>query len=414
MRPLKFLMSGLLVSALIAGGVFQPVPACSREKPGRLSPATRCAMVKAQEALSQEKYDKARQILSSYLKDHAREAPADIYWLLGNSWFLKDKPARACEIYRRGLECFPDNQSLHQNYAVASYVRKDFRTAGDYFVKAFELEKENPDAGLLYKAGSAYYNAGSYGRAKETLKRLISMEEKVRPEWRKLLVYTNISLKDWDSAESALEPLLNNNPASSDYWKLLAKLHLNRDKYRDAAAALSIAYEINPPGKASAWAELADMYFYLNAPLKAGRCLVRGYGEDLSLEQLDRLAHAYGRALRYEKAIEYINKAIAIEPAPERYRTRAVYYYRDRQFSDALASFRKVVENKPEDDWAHLMMGFCAMELDNLELAQKAFSGAAGSEKFGTWARSALAMVDDLIDAKKAVLRTEGIKVSMK
>jgi len=412
MKPIRFLTALILVSALMAGGSLLPPGAEAGEEPRRLSPSTRGALVKSQEALNQDQYGKARQILSAYLKDHAEEAPADIYWLFGNTWFLEDKLEKACEAYRKGLARFPENGSLHQNYAVASYLNKDFAEAGDHFLRAFALESPKPDVSLLFKGGSAYYNAEKYGKAKQVLKRLIQKAAVVKPQWRKLLVYSHVSLKEWREAEAALSPLLSENPRQPEYWKLLAKLHFNQNKYRDAAAALHVSYEIDPP-KASSWANLADMYFYLNAPLKASDCIAQGYGNDLSPEQCDRLASAYGRALRYDKALDYVNKAIAREPTAERYKLRARFYYQDRRFQNALASFEKAIQYAPGDDWAHLMLGFCAMELDNWEQARQAFSGASQSEKYGSWAKSALAMVDDLMDVKAAARKNENIRLSM-
>ncbi|MFP4531321.1 MAG: tetratricopeptide repeat protein [Desulfobacterales bacterium] len=414
MKPMKSLLIVALMTAFLAGGAFLPHAAEAGEKPRRLSPATRSALVKSQEALNQEQYKKAREILKSYLKDHTEEAPADVYWLLGNTWFLEDKPDQACEAYRKGLARFPENASLHQNYAIASYLNQDFQEAGDYFVKAFELETEKADLSLLFKGGSAYYNAQAYDKAKQTLNRLMAEAETVKPEWRKLLVYTHVSLKDWDAAESAMTPLLEETPENSDFWKLLAKIHLNRNNYKDAATALNVAYEIKSP-EATSWGDLADMYFYINAPLKAGKCLAKGHGEDLTPEHYDRLARAYSRALRYDKAVSCINKAIDQEPTADRYKLRAMFYYKDRSFGNALASFEKAIDHAPKDDWAHLMMGFCAMEMDDWELAQSAFSDAAKSNEYGTWAKSALAMVDDLMDAKKAAEENGiGIKISMK
>src|SRR6056297_1353648 len=118
MKQINMISVWALMIGFFAAAALMPAPADAAEKPRRLSPATRSALVKSQEALNQEQYQKAREILSSYLKDHAQEAPADAYWLLGNTWFLQDSLDQACTVYRRGLACFPKNASLHQNYAV--------------------------------------------------------------------------------------------------------------------------------------------------------------------------------------------------------------------------------------------------------------------------------------------------------
>jgi tetratricopeptide (TPR) repeat protein len=412
MKLIKTVFAAVLALFLLAGGGLTVSNADAGDTPRRLSPATRHALVKAQEALNQEQYPKAREVLQSYLKDHAREAPADVYWLLGNTFFLEDRLGRACQVYRRGMERFPDNPSLLQNYAIASYLNQDFQEAGDYFRKAYEKAPEEPDIKLLYKAASAYYNAENFRQARQTLERLMAAAEAVQPEWRKLLVYTHVSLEAWDRAERALYPLLAEEPANADFWKLLAKLHLNRDNHKDAASALHIAYEIHPP-EPSAWDNLADIYFYLNAPLKASTCITRAYGENLNVEQCEKLARAYAQALRYDQAVRCIDRAIEQEPTAERYQTRARFYYKNRQFQEALASFEKAVEKEPKDAWSRLMMGFCAMEMDRWELAHKAFSAAAKSKQYGSWAQSALALVDDVMDARKAARRSR-IKISMK
>ncbi len=401
MSSVRAILTTLLVAVLLAGSYAGVKPAEAGEKPRRLSPATRKALVKAQEGLKKEQYPQARQVLASYLKDHAEQAPADIYWLLGNTYFLEDRLDKACTAYQKGLDRYPDNASLLQNYAIASYLNQDFKAAGDYFVQAYEKITENPDIKLLYKAGSAYYNAKNFEKARQTLERLLGTAEAVAPEWRKLLVYTHVSLENWDAAEKALDPLMRREPESAANWKLLSNLHMKRDSYRKAASALRIAYAIDAP-EPSAWSHLADIYFYLNAPLKASQCIVKGYGSDLSPAQYDKLARAYSRTLRYGRAIHYIDEAIKKEPTAERYKARGRFFHKNRQYQKALASFEKAVQLDPEDEWSRLMIGFCAMELSRWELAHSAFSGASDSDEYGGWAKSALAMVENLIDAKKA------------
>ncbi len=402
----RFQSIGLLALALafFGGGAFLPAAADAGEKPKRMAPAARKALVKAQEAVKRQEFSEARETLGAYLAANDDQAPADVYSLLGNTWYLEQQPDKACEAYRRGLARYPENASLHQNFAVASYMNENYAQAGDAFVKAFELADEKPDRALLFKAGAAYYNGEKFELARQSLNRLLAGAEEIQLQWRQLLVYTHFSLKDWDAAESTLRPLLDAEPASAEYWKLLARLHVNRDNHREAAATLDIAYQLKAPDP-SGWGELADLYLYLNAPLRAAKCIKRGFGENPGLEEHEKLALAYARALRYDKAISEMDKAIEKEPTAKRYKMKATFYYKDRRFQKALASFEKVLRHAPEDKWAHLMMGFCAMSLDNYELAHKAFSEAARSETYGSWAKSALAMVDDLIEAREDARR---------
>lgn len=411
MRPVQSICILTLVMSLFAGGGVYADASDAENTPKRMAPATRKALVNARAAVEGKNYPRARKILSVYLENHADKAPADVYSLLGNAWFLEERPAGARKAYRRGLERYPENASLHQNYAVASYLNENYVQAGDAFVKAYELEMQDRDVGLLFKAGSAYYNAEKYDRARQSLTRLLEKAETVRPQWRRLLVYTCVSLQQWNAAQSALYPLLEAEPGNTDYWKLLAKLHFNQDDHRQAAAALDVAYRIEPPAP-SDWGDLADLYLYVNAPLKAADCIRRGYGDNAGVEEYEKLAQAHARALRYEKAATFIDKAIEKAPTAKRYKMRAHFYYKDRRFQEALASFEKAVEQDSKDEWSRLMMGFCAMSVDNYELAHRAFSDAVESEEYGAWAKSALAMVDDVMDARKNAPRHNKIKVS--
>lgn len=394
-----------LVIFFIVCGPFLILKLHADDKPQRLSPATRKVLLKSQEAIKQKQYQKARNVLQIYLKDHFQESTVDVYLLLGNAFFMEDLMTSACNTYYKGMKRFPNNFFLIQNYAIASYYNKNFQDAGDYFLKAYENNPEKSNVNLLYKAASAYYNAKNFQSARQTLEKLMITAEDIKSEWQKILVYTYISLEEWHLAENTLYLLLAEDKKNAGLWKLLAKLYLNQHNYKNTASALQISYEINQP-KPSEWENLSDIYLYLNAPLKANACIIRAYEKNLKVEHYKKLSHSYARALRYNKAIRYINLAIKNEPTAENYRIRAKFYYKNQQFKEALNSFKIAVDKNPKDSWSWLMIGFCAMEIDQWKLAHKAFSIASKSKKYDSWAQPALSLVNDIINVRKKFKET--------
>lgn len=357
----------------------------------------------AQQAIKAENYDQARSTINGYLTEKPDAPYAEVYLLLGNTWFYQENYTAAQEAYQHGLAVIPASVDLHRNYALVCYQTGQFRLSGEHFVEAYNIQKkagQPPDADFLYQAATAYYQGEHFPLAEITLQQLTANFAPPRQDWLILLAYTQISLKSWAAAEKTIETLLITAPQSAEYWELLAHLNINRNRYRDAAAALEIAYQLKLPEPGD-WKNLSDIYYYINAPLKAAGCLEKALGQKKCGDITEQLAETYARALRYDKAIEFIQKTIDLAPSPEHYLKKGIFLYHKMDTARAMEAFQEALELDDKNSTACIMLGLCAMDLKEWKEAEQALKRAAGFERYRSWAEGSLAIVEELIEAEK-------------
>jgi tetratricopeptide (TPR) repeat protein len=221
-----------------------------------------------------------------------------------------------------------------------------------------------------------------------------------------ILTYAYMRQNKWNEAERTLMDLLRQKPANREHWKLLARVHLQRKHYRDAACALEIAYAIRPPDP-SGWKELGDIYAYVGAPLEAAKTLRKAYGNSLKPEECLEIARLYARGFRYGKAIEYMDRAIESSPRADLYLDKGRICYRSGRYNRAQKAFRRAAGLDPDRGEAHLWMGFAACQLSDWDLAHKAFAKAKTFADTENQARYGLQSVQSILQAKRSVPGTD-------
>ena len=381
-----------------------PALGCAASDSG-LNKKERIILHQARKALDKDELDKSRNIVMSYLQEDPKNVSPQIFLFLGNIWHQKDKPDRARKAYKKGLQSNASNVSLHLNYAVSCYQTQKYQESGKHFQMAYDLQKNSnkeSESKLLYKSASAYYQGQEYTAVKKVLNKLLSESDQVSQDWLTLLVQTHINLKEWNKAEKIANRLIDKDPLNKKYWRILSKCNFQQEDYSSAASNLEIAYYIEAPEDLSQWKQLADIYLYLNAPLKAARFYKKGNGKSVSAKEYEKLADIYSQALRYGKAIEYMDKALQKEASAERYLKKGNYYYEQRKFDRAIDCFQKSAQLDSSKGKVHLLTGFAACEIDRWELAKKSFQKASGFDQYRSWAKGGLAFVQDILEAKKA------------
>ena len=358
--------------------------------------ALRLVLVKAQKAIDKKYYRNAEKIITDYLSGRSDKPHYLAYYILGNAYYLDKKIKQAYHAYSQAYKLNPSYWPACVNLAKVSYDLKKYRETGDLFIRAYEISKKpNPD--FLYEAGVAYYQGKHYRQAKAVLQRLMKETKPIKVSWLKLFVFTCLKLKDWNSAERCLLSLLSRTSTDDTYWKLLAQVRLQKGDYRGAASALEIAYRLKPP-PARRWKELADIYLYIGIPLKAVRCLERAYGVNPSPKQLDEIAKAYAMAHRVKDAVTYYLKAIKKEPSGSGYLEIAKLYYRNGMWKKAVAALERSIKLNPRNGLAHLLLGYCAWQLDNKKLAVRELNAASKHKRYRQQAQMALNIIKETED----------------
>lgn len=357
------------------------------------------ALFEAQKNLQTKEYGKAAEYLNSYLIKYPDNPPVLIFQLLGTIWYQGEDLEKSYSAFERGLQHDPTNDSMCLNMAVISYEMEKYERAGQLFETVYELSPPPKDVSFLYKAATAYFQTEKYTLSIKTLNRLLSLQKEVEPAWLKLLVYSYFETEEWEKAKKTILKYLSDNPADSEFWKMLARIQLDQNNYEKGANALEIYYLLaNPSDKA--WLELADIYFYLNAPLKAVRCI--NHITDISSpEILDKIAQAYSAAHRYEKAVLTLTKALQLEATAKRHFTLGKLHYDNSQFQKALESFQHCLALDPHQTEALLLSGYSELGLKQWKKAHQTFEIAAKESSISDQAVYGIEITSSLITAKK-------------
>ncbi|MCP4353261.1 MAG: tetratricopeptide repeat protein [Desulfobacterales bacterium] len=202
-------------------------------------------------------------------------------------------------------------------------------------------------------------------------------------------------MKNWKETEKLVMNFLNQHPDDTEYWKLLSHIRLKRGDYRGAAGNLEILYKIRAPEQ-NELEELANLYFYLNFPLKGIRCLEKAYGSAPDPEQCEKISKAYIQAQQLDKAVIYLNMAIKQDRSYERLLKKGKLYYKWGRWDDAVKSLRECIRARPDSEFAHLLLGYSALEKEDFILARKSLLKVSKGTKYRNEASSALRVLNDM------------------
>jgi tetratricopeptide (TPR) repeat protein len=113
-----------------------------------------------------------------------------------------------------------------------------------------------------------------------------------------------------------VQSLIDRRTGDPELWQLLAHVRSQQGNILGAATALQLAYRLNEPGKMK-WRDLAGMYAAAGVPLMAAKAMHKGLNQDPRSEDCWRLGRYYADALRIEKAVQWMDKALKQKDDPE-------------------------------------------------------------------------------------------------
>lgn len=356
------------------------------------------ALYKAQQEQNKGETDKAIDILQDYLKKNPEKEPVILLSYLGSLHFQAENLEDAYQAFSRGFKGDPTNAGLCRNLAVVSYQLEKIDLAAGYFEKAYDLSPEK-DINLLYQAATSHYSTGHFDKTIRVVKRYRTIVEVSEPRWTKLIIYCHLERKEWLRAKKEIRSYLELYPQDEKFWDILAKLYLEEGDYRQGAAALEVFYSLSPPEDAG-WLELADIYLYLDAPLKAVTCY-QHVRDRFSDKNLEKIVAAYRSTCQYESAAKLITEALAHHETAEGYKSRGMIYYDGGLYRKSIESLSKSLELNPRQNETNLLLGYAALELNDLERAKTAFSNISEDADWVSQARAGMHIVDSLLEAKR-------------
>ena len=335
---------------------------CARPNP---SPQWRATLAHVLERL--EKNDKATQVLAS--SNAVRNASANSF--RSALLHLKDDaPQKALPILLKlAANVNPDAQWL---LALASTLDKLHRPEEAIAV----MEKVNTKSPAL--SSNMRLQVAIFWLQHDNPKRALPLLEKmaknpnVSKSCRLAQIEALVRTGQPQAANVPLKTLLNQYPQDEKIWRLAAWTAIEQKNYGKAAAALEVAFRLDPP-KSGDWKRLGNLYRLAGVPRKAGEAYVRAFGKTPTPGDLDLLAQTYGDAHQMEDALAAATRAVKLAPTAKRLSRLGLMHMEQQDCQKGMAAFQKAAQLDDPEGVNSLRMGYAAWKLDQLASAKTAF-----------------------------------------
>ncbi len=359
-----------------------------------LSAGARQTLHTAQQLIDAKKYGQAADMLQKFVNTQGK-AEAQVWLSLGGALYKSGKKGPAAQAYAKGYAQHPGNKDLCLNAGITLYETKQYAQAATFLEKAYALQKPRK-AELLFQAGSAFYQGKKYADAARVLQKLLAAQRTPNKDWIRLTIHALLNAGQNTRAESLILQYLNLSPGESSYWQLLARLHLNRGKYAQSAAALEICYRLKTPTR-SELEKLASLYSYQRAPLLAAATLQRAYGRTPGPDKALKVAALFAAAGRTGQAVQYLDLHAVTNQAGLQ---KGKLLYQARRFEEAQIVFEQLLaaQNLPE---ARFYLALCAWERADWNRARQELQRVAGLKPFKNQISGYLSVLTDLELARR-------------
>ncbi len=232
--------------------------------------------------------------------------------------------------------------------------------------KQIERDASNPE--LYYQRSVVYFNEKSLNRSLTDIDQAIALNQ-TNPLYYyfkgKVLFAMNQTLKASDAFEMAIKL----KPDYTEARLKAAELYYIVKSHQKSLAHLNAVIGIEP--------ENANAFFLKGMNLKEMKDTAKAldafqtaYEDDKNFYDAAIQLGLLYTAKKSKLALDYFNAAIRMNPkSDEAYFARAVYYQNNKQFTEALADYRKVISINPSNDIAYYNVGYINFDTKHFEEA---------------------------------------------
>lgn len=373
------------------------VPASGAGSPPRVDPTTYIIVGKAQQAMKDKDYAKARQILEEYTGKDPKKKHYLTEFTLANVFSLSGKDKEALTHYRASVELYPEFAYAWQNMGKIHFDLKQYGKAADCILNGYEFS-DVKDPSVLYFAAVSWFLAGEHEKALPHLRYLVSGDAgTAKIEWLEAFLQVCMELHLNKEAFDTVVKLIDKDGGNPRLWKILANLHLQEGDYKSGVAALTV-YSYLTPLKKEELLMLGNLNRTIGLPLNASYYYEKFIAakEDANSEDYERLASAYLAAHKPVETKEVLSRALKKKPTYELWSMLGHVLYEEEKWEDSYQAFKKAAPLDRKEGKACLMMGYCALQMDRKDLARSAFKKAASFPKQRKMAKELLNQVSCL------------------
>ncbi len=360
--------------------------------PPKLGYSAHKALYEAQTALDKGHFNKAYEILNTFITKNPDKSHYLIEFTLANTLVKTGKEKEAVKHYDKSIILYPDYGDTWNNLGKVLYDLKEYDRAGDCLLKGYELNDEkNPS--LLYSSAVCHIIAGKNKKALPILERLISRHNDIiESRWLEALLQVSLKLNMTQRAVETAEKLIVTDTDSRKWWRVLTDIYLDKKEYKKGASALKLLSYSKELGKEEKII-LGDLLNSLGIPKDAAQYYEEAFDSSPTLNQSRKMAQTYLAAHNTKSAINTLLRAVSKKEDSHTHFLLGQIYYRSENFVKALESFKKAVQLDTKRGEGYIMSGYCLYMLDRKKESMKFFRKALS---FDMQKRDALDMLDHI------------------
>lgn len=341
--------------------------------------------------LHSDQWELAFNVATAGLKSAPRDR--NLHIVAGEAALQLDRPAEAVSHFTEAVRALPKNATLRTRLGVSLTAAGQFDHAATEFELAGRLDPKSNRAAIAQVM--ALIRKGDFRRAEFALQK-ISGTDAASPLVRNLEAAVALGNKDPATARAKLRAALALDPGFLPSTLNLMNLDIGEKNFASASAHLEAALSRDPKNLPALLAR-ADLAVRAGEPAAAvQKHLEQAHkAHPQSPEPLLLLAKHHARTGSHDAAVRAAIEARRIAPdKPEVYETLGALQLDAKDYSNAVASFARLVTLKPNSASAHYGLGRAQIGNGNRASARLSF-------------QRALAIRPDHIDAKAAIAAME-------
>ena len=373
------------------------------EEKQRLSRESQLVLVEAQKAYEKKDLVTARKLILDYIATNPPVLEADVYLMLGFFWYGDSKMDEAAKVFKEGYAKYPDNYDLLSYLSSCYYEGQNYAEAGPLLELAHEKSPKKGETKLLEAAAAAYYQNKKYDESIRIIRKIISLSKDIKEATYQMIIGIYLEQDKYDDAQKTVFEALDKFPLSANLWQQLGIIRQAKEDYPGLAGALEIRNAIKPPEKPEQWKQTISIFQSVNLPLRVARSIELSLkGGNAKEADYIKIADAYAKAMKTDKAVDYLNNLIKKSPSPALMLKKAEIIYNTRRNKEAIAACDEVIAVNPNATAAYFMKGNAAWDMEDWATMEDSFKKIQGDKDYKAYAKNALEFILSLEEAKTA------------
>ena len=368
---------------------------CLARKPSRragtISELTYKRMERIMVAVGRNEYaDSEQKLIELSQKADEEYEKAVIEQTLAYVYAMQNKYAKAIVAYEAALatNALPYQTHEQMMFNIAQmYMSENKFDKGEQMLQRYMQESCNPVPEAHISLGIIHAERKQF---RESLKQtdLALVKSKTPKEtWLQLKLALHFELKEMARCAEVLVHLVSLAPMKETYFKQLQGVLTEIKKDHEALAVLALAERRGFIDEEREYLNLANMYMFMDIPLKAAQTLERGFAAkkiESTDKNLEKLANAWFSARENEEAESAMALAARASDKGELWKQLGNIQMEQDKWKEALASFQKAQQKggTKHPGEVQLMIGVVATHLQQWKTAEAALREAMQHEKY--------------------------------